>query len=344
MPKLFLVGMWLCFVPFAVAQQPTPEQIQQWISDLDHPRYRVRDLASIQLQKAGAAAIPALKEPATRGSAESSDRALKILGALSEAPDASTEALARDMLRGLSEEKSVISHSARDLLQRRRLAYVTRLEQLGATLTRFNDRIMRIHLDEVTDMKLAAPMLREFPEIEYISATTKAFDDAAAKNLACMTHLQELYIFQSSLSDDGLKTIGQIKTLRRVPMGYTNVTDQGLSSLKNLSELEYLGLRGNKITDAGMKHITALKKLTGLHIGETKVTDTGITELKKLPRLKTLYLDQLTITDRSIPVFGMLKELEYITAVKSGITFEGRRRLKEMLPNLQIPEDERDYP
>jgi uncharacterized protein Yka (UPF0111/DUF47 family) len=57
----------------------TPEQIQQWIQDLDSPQFSKRRSASQELTRAGEAAIDALKRAAASDSRERSIRSLEIL-------------------------------------------------------------------------------------------------------------------------------------------------------------------------------------------------------------------------------------------------------------------------
>ncbi|WP_020468977.1 leucine-rich repeat domain-containing protein [Zavarzinella formosa] len=346
MPRLSALVVVLLASQGMFADTPAEEQIRQWIRDLDHPRYRVRDVATLKLQQAGVPAVAALVGPAKHGNAEASDRAMKILGELAESKDEPTERAARNALRQLTSEPGSISSVARSILERRRNEYLARLEAYQASLTRHGDQLRSIQLEEVSeaDILKLMPLLKEFPEIEELSARTKAFGDQAAKHLTLLPNLRDLNLFESSISDEGLKTIGKLQNLRSLPMGRTKITDAGLKHIAKLTELDYVGVRGNPITDEGVRNLKTLVNLSGMNLAETKVTDSGIAELKRFPKMRSLFLDNTAITDAALPELAKLKELEQATLMKTRTTFEGRSRLKEALPNLRITDEERDYP
>jgi len=342
MARSVTIFVTLLSAPWANAAPPTTDDIRRWVHDLDDPRYRVRDAASKQLLAAGPPAVAALLNPAASADAEVADRAFKILAEMADSADGPTERVARDALRKLAVGSGRVSVTAAAVLIKRKHDYAGRLTALGARLEFEGDDVTDIDLDDVKEMADATALLGEFPETKYLSASTKAFDDAAAKCLTLLPNLEAVNLFQASLGDEGLKTIATLKKLRRITMGQSNVTDAGLKTISGMTQLEYVGVRGNNVTDAGVKHLQPLKNLTGLYLGETKVTDAGVAELKAFAKLQQVYLHDTDITDACLPNLIGLKDLEMLTLQKTKITFEGRAKIKAALPALEITDEGRD--
>jgi Leucine-rich repeat (LRR) protein len=320
------------------SDSPNVDAIQGWIRDLDSSSFRTRETAAKQLKQAGADAAPALAKAAKTGSAEVSDRALRLLGEMAEGNDSKAEAAARRQLRRLADSESRVAADARLILNRRRNAALAALLFAGVAYDEVGSEITRIDFDNSSNVPVTVPLLKEFPEIESVSASTSRFTDAQAKYLADLPNLRELDLYRSNISDEGLKHLTGLKNLRWLPMGGTKVTDAGLKVISGMTQLEYVGVRGDNITDAGLVHMKGLTELTGLNLGETKVTDDGLKQLAPLTRLKSLYLFGTGITDAGLEHLKDFKDLRDLYLAKTKTTAAGRARLKEALPDLRIPD------
>jgi hypothetical protein len=320
------------------ADPPTAEQLQAWVRDLDSPNFRTRDEAALKLRRTGPDAAPALAKAAKTGGAEVADRALRILGEMADGPDPKAEAAARRQLRRLAEGESRAAGDARDILNRKRNRILVQLLFAGVAYDEIDSRITRVDLDNSNDVPSVTPLLKEFPELESLSASTSRFTDAEAKHLADLPNLRDANLFESRISDEGLKHLTGLKNLRWLPMGHTKVTDNGLKIISGMTQLEYVGVRGDNVTDAGLVHLKGLTNLTGLNLSETKVTDEGMKHLAPLTKLQTLYLPGTAVTDAGLEHLKELKDLRSLYLKKSKTTEEGRARLKEALPELTFPD------
>jgi hypothetical protein len=320
------------------ADPPTADEIQGWIRDLDSSSFRTREAAAKQLKHAGSDAAPALAKAARTGSAEVSDRALRLLGEMAEGNDSKAETAARRQLRRLADSMSRVAADARLILNRRRNAALAALLFAGVAYGEEGSGVTRIDFDNSSNVPGVAHLLKEFPEVESISASTSRFTDAQAKFLADLSNLRELNLYRSNIGDDGLKYLTGLKNLRWLPMGGTKVTDGGLKVISGMTRLEYIGVRGDNITDAGLVHLKGLTELTGLNLGETKVSDDGLKQLAPLIRLKSLYLFGTGITDAGLEYLKDMKDLRDLYLAKTKTTAAGRARLKESLPDLRIPD------
>jgi len=88
-----------------------------------------------------------------------------------------------------------------------------------------------------------------------------------------------------SVTDDDLRHVKEMTTLRELHLEGTQVTDKGLRQLSGLTALRELYLAGTHITDAGLKHLENFTQLEILDLNGTNVSDAGVEELQKaLPK------------------------------------------------------------
>jgi hypothetical protein len=336
MPRVFPLLVLLALTAICRAEPPSAEQIQQWILDLDDSSYRVRDQAAKQLRLSGAEVAAALAKAAKTGSAETSDRTMRILGEMADGDDAKAEAAARRQLRRLADGESKVAGEAKSLLNRKRNRLLATLLLSGASYDDNVGGVTDITLDRVADLESVLPMLKYFPELEYLSISNRQFTDAGAAHLKDLPNLRDLNLFESNIGDEGLKQLTGLKNLRRIPMGHTRVTDKGLKIISGMTQLEYIGVRGDDVTDEGLAHLKGLTNLTGLCLGETKVTDDGLKHLAPLTKLDSLYLYKTGITDAGLEHLNELKNLLYLYLKNTKTTAKGRARLKDAIPGVRI--------
>jgi len=160
--------------------------------------------------------------------------------------------------------------------------------------------------------KDAAPAQDADPSAKAIAAIEKS--GGSVRALAQNDDRREVnFSLQGAgIKDADIAPVAQLSKLAYLNLGKTSVTDAGLAYLKGLSDLEQLHLEVTAITDKGLVHLKDLKKLTYLNLYNTAVTDAGLAQLAGLSNLKHLYLWQTKVTE------------------------EGARKLKQVLPNLDI--------
>jgi len=61
----------------------------------------------------------------------------------------------------------------------------------------------------------------------------------------------------------------------------TKITDSGLKSIERLSRLTHLDLSGTAITDRGLWRLKSMSALKDLGLSRTNVTAAGVAELQK---------------------------------------------------------------
>jgi hypothetical protein len=108
------------------------------------------------------------------------------------------------------------------------------------------------------------------------------------KNLAGMKELKFLSLWQTKVTDVGLKELAGLKNLQQLSLQTTGATDVGLKQLAGLDKLLALDLYSVPgVTDAGLEALARLKALKEVDLRATNVTDAGVDKLASaLPSLR----------------------------------------------------------
>jgi tRNA A-37 threonylcarbamoyl transferase component Bud32 len=173
--------------------------------------------------------------------------------------------------------------------------------------------------------------------------------------------LQGLHVGGPALSDDGLTTIGELRSLHYLTIfDATRVTDAGLRHLTRLPQLETLVLTGGSVTGEGLRHLAGLPALTWLDLSrtsltdgglaalvdfralesllvcQTKVTDRELKQLRRISKLKHLDLSATAVSDVGVPSLCDLSKLERLTITGTRITPRGAESLRTALPKCAV--------
>ena len=162
------------------------------------------------------------------------------------------------------------------------------------------------------------------------------------------------------ITDDGLKHLAGLRSLKRLTLGAHDITDRGLKYLRSLPELESLSLSNNTaVTDQGLIHLKGMA-LRELHIPNAaktdrglkyylaaiqspselmlhtwQLTDEGMKHLTKQKGLRTLSLTG-GITDKGLVALYHLTDLQSLQLSNTQVTKSGRELLKIKLPGCHI--------
>jgi hypothetical protein len=117
-------------------------------------------------------------------------------------------------------------------------------------------------------------------EVAFHLADSKIGDEQVATVKPLGNIIYSLNLRGTEVTDKGLESLKDLKSLVRLHLERTKVTDAGLPNLAGLDNLEYLNLYGTEITDAGLQSLAGLKKLKKLYVWQTKVTEEGQAKFK----------------------------------------------------------------
>ena len=84
------------------------------------------------------------------------------------------------------------------------------------------------------------------------------------------------------IPEESLRAMAELKDLRMLKLGYSNITGAGLRILSSLEKVEKLGLEGcRRIGDDAVPELAGWKSLKYLDLQETQVTTQGVEALRK---------------------------------------------------------------
>lgn len=114
----------------------------------------------------------------------------------------------------------------------------------------------------------------------------RGISNAHTEQLGRLSGLQRLWFLETGISNEALAHLRGLKNLTDLEIDTPMVTDDGLRHVGELTSLRRLVLRCNA-TDEGLKHIGSLTNLRELVI-KCRVTDAGMAHLGRLKNLETL--------------------------------------------------------
>lgn len=159
--------------------------------------------------------------------------------------------------------------------------------------------------------------LTPFKQLEYLYVP-QGSTDADLYGVSTCSHLRELWIENSSITDEGLAHLAALKSLQRLglhngsPNVKMEVTVGGLDALKELP-LTFLLLYSIKLDGARLVPLLAFPTLEELHLLEMPIQDEDLNAIGKLSRLKYLRFTSNTVSDGGIGPLANLQCLENLT-------------------------------
>lgn len=101
----------------------------------------------------------------------------------------------------------------------------------------------------------------------------------------------DVFLVNTSVSDDDLRLLADLKHVRGVYLGKTRISNDGMRHLAEIDEyVTTISLSGTPVGDAGLHHLKQLHHLQHVSLRATRVTGTGIT-FATLPSSTLNYLD-----------------------------------------------------
>jgi serine/threonine protein kinase len=175
----------------------------------------------------------------------------------------------------------------------------------------------------------------------------KAVDDEQLSVFEDCTHIQALWLSQTSVSDQGLACFQQCRDLKAIDIGQTKVAGPGLAHFAQCRNLEHvsvwftripledflpladkpfkiLNFGGNSaFSDEWFPHFTHLENLEFLNLRYTKVTNEGLAPLQQYRKLKSLSLGNTKVTDAGLDYLKNCTELEDVLLTETNVTDAG---------------------
>jgi len=198
----------------------------------------------------------------------------------------------------------------------------------------FSHSVVQVTLpDKMQGVDDLMPDICRLPKLEELIIGGDV-SDAGTKHLSRCKNLMLFIACSTGISDDTLKVLGELRTLRYLDLGNTKITNNGLKHLMPLTELEQLLLWGEEISDEAMPHVSQLKSLKQLHIQHCSVTTEGLHFVTKLPELEALNIAPADFNDSAIETFKKLDKLTWLVLDGTGVSDKAIQNLKTAKPKL----------
>lgn len=207
----------------------------------------------------------------------------------------------------------------------KRLAALRKLRELMIQSTGITDDDMRC--------------VRAMPELRLLQVLETKLTGSCMHFLPTAKHLERLELIgDRPLDASCLGCLSDLKSLRFLYLGFSQVDGAGLLPLARLTQLETLSLYifPAGITDADLKQLVCLKNLRSLYVDGAKVTGNGIAQLRQLTNLEILSARSKTLVDADMTVMRQFHSLQGLDLTGTKITdaglkpFYGMRALKEL--------------
>lgn len=117
------------------------------------------------------------------------------------------------------------------------------------------------------------------------------------KRLSGLTTLRRLDLANCAVQGEGLRHIAALTGLRELNLTLTPVTDDALKHLGGLIELRFLGLASTQCTGTGFAHLQALRKLESVNFHFTPLNDAGLQAISQVPISGRLWFAHTRFTD-----------------------------------------------
>ena len=338
------VAMILLLAPHGTdATKPTTtavsrERIERLIEQLDDDQFLKRAEAAKKLAAAGKDAIEQLavatshERPEVRASAES------ILLRLAKEGEGETQLLADKALQSVIEPERL----AKILEEPRRERAEQWLTSKGARLSRSGGGpIISIWLHETAsrdsrDISSTVERLRYFPHLASVGLQGRQISDESLKHLKDLSTVRSFYISNTRVSDEGLKHIARLKSLTSITLTNTEITGIGFAHFKEHEKLYSVSASHTKVSDEGLVSIGELKSIRTLQLDRTQISDAGLANLAKIERLSYLSISHTGITDAGLVSLAALKSLRNLNIRDTKVTDAGVAEFKKKLPNCRL--------
>lgn len=248
--------------------------VSAWTKQLNADAYDLRDAATQELIRRGAAAVGPVAAAVRSGGWETTTRGIYVLQELSLSRDMATEQAALSALEDLAARRDTpqsrrAAESLTKLVHLRRQRAEQTFTQLGAVLDRnhvesdvYQGYLYQLEIGpewrgEETDLR----RLKWLNDVEQVTLVGPQVSDAWLPHLRGMEKLLVLKIKRAGITDAGLAELKDFAALRCVKLLYLPIGDQAAGYLAECRQLMRLKIIGTDVTP--MAH-RALSEIFGV--------------------------------------------------------------------------------
>ncbi|MFN3150709.1 leucine-rich repeat domain-containing protein [Bremerella sp.] len=202
-----------------------------------------------------------------------------------------------------------------------------------------------VGLDNVTISPDHFQQFALLPHVAHFRIDCVDLTDAHLEAMGNCRSLKSVTLFDTRLSDEGLRSLNQIPSLKELNITLPRaITERGFDSLAGLPSLEKLFLTHVPIDDQCLVAFSQIKALQTLHIvgspEDITISEQGLDHLASLPNLEVLHLDFIPLVDEELASIGRLRQLKDFQCLGTHVTDKGLEHLLQLthLESLRIQE------
>jgi hypothetical protein len=159
--------------------------------------------------------------------------------------------------------------------------------------------------------------------VTYVYLEGEQCDDESLRAACRLPWLEELIVFNTSVTDASAHDLRQLKHLRSLDLRLNRITMRPLQHIGDISDLRELNL-SMKLSpvawrDEDMAFLKRLAKLERLSLSSTSLADAWLAYIEGLKNLKSLQLYDIAITGDG------LDHLKGLSMLKAVVTLQGTR-------------------
>jgi hypothetical protein len=177
-----------------------------------------------------------------------------------------------------------------------------------------------------------------FQDVTYVSLAERVASegDADAKLLAALPKLEYLDMGDCNLTDEALRHLGGVDTLRVLHVEGNSLSDDGLRHLARATKLESLDISMvRNIRGPGLRHLAGLKSLKELDLQYVSLDCDWLKELHDLP-LEKLMLSKTPLQDSHLGHVGNITTLVILSIDRTNVTAAGLANLTKLTSLQQL--------
>ncbi len=173
--------------------------------------------------------------------------------------------------------------------------------------------------------------------LEEIYLSQTLISDEGCQVFQQFPKLRKLRLSRSQLTDEGLRVVGELPNLQDLDLSENSlISDAGLQHLASAVKLQRLNLWRAPITDQGVQHLAGLTEMQWLNLDNTRITDAALPSLREMQKLTFLHLGSTAVSDKGLPDLEQLVSLKELKVTRTAVTAEGVQQLKQKLPQTEI--------
>ncbi|EMI27581.1 leucine-rich repeat domain-containing protein [Rhodopirellula europaea] len=109
------------------------------------------------------------------------------------------------------------------------------------------------------------------------------YPEGLGKHFASWPGLQEINVMGTTIGDDDLRELPNLKNLRRLRLDYTALTEKGISTLARCARLQSVSLMGLELSSAAFEPLSALSWLMELSVNESISLPDALQSIRLMP-------------------------------------------------------------